>query len=74
LIIEDNGPGIPNQERERVFEPFYRLSSNRTPGTGLGLSIARDIARTHQATITIEDPDLNRGTKVVVKFPQPAAV
>jgi two-component system, OmpR family, sensor histidine kinase TctE len=74
LIVEDNGPGIPNQERERVFEPFYRLSSNRTPGTGLGLSIARDIARTHQATITIEDPDLNRGTKVVVKFPQPAAV
>jgi two-component system sensor histidine kinase TctE len=74
LIIEDDGPGIPHQERERVFEPFYRVPSNNITGTGLGLSIARDIARTHQATITIEDPEANRGTKVVVKFPQPAVV
>ena len=74
LIIEDDGPGIPDQERERVFEPFYRVPSNNMVGTGLGLSIARDIARTHQATITIEDSEDSCGTKVVVKFPQSAAV
>ena len=68
LIVEDSGPGIPKAERERVFEPFYRTSS--TPeGTGLGLSIAKDIAKAHRATISIQDGDKNKGTRVVVTFP-----
>ncbi|PWU02933.1 MAG: hypothetical protein C5B53_01065 [Candidatus Melainabacteria bacterium] len=69
LIVEDNGPGIPVKEREHVFEPFYRPAASTTVGTGLGLSIARDIAKAHRATITIQDGEKNKGTKVVVSFP-----
>ncbi|MEI7713029.1 MAG: ATP-binding protein [Rhodospirillales bacterium] len=50
IAIEDDGPGIPPEELERVFEPFYRVESSRnreTGGTGLGLPIARDILRAH---------------------------
>lgn len=50
IRIRDNGPGIPDDEIERVFEPFYRREASRsrdTGGTGLGLTIARDIARSH---------------------------
>ncbi|MEC9207812.1 MAG: ATP-binding protein [Pseudomonadota bacterium] len=48
ICVDDDGPGIPEHEREAVFKPFYRLDSSRNPqtgGTGLGLSIARDLAR-----------------------------
>nr|WP_321460320.1 ATP-binding protein [uncultured Cohaesibacter sp.] len=50
ILIDDNGPGIPEEELESVFRPFYRLDTARnqnTPNTGLGLAIARDIARAH---------------------------
>ena len=50
LSVRDNGPGIPEAELARVFEPFYRLEASRnraTGGTGLGLGIARNIARAH---------------------------
>lgn len=70
LIVEDNGPGIPIEERERVFEPFYRYASSPPVGTGLGLSIARDIAKAHKATITIQDGEKHKGTKVIVTFPK----
>jgi signal transduction histidine kinase len=58
LIIRvlDHGPGIPEAELERVFEPFYRLESSRnraTGGTGLGLSIARDVAQAHGGALTL---------------------
>ncbi|MGH8238707.1 MAG: ATP-binding protein [Steroidobacteraceae bacterium] len=56
IRVLDNGPGIPDAELERVFEPFYRLesSSNRaTGGTGLGLSIARDVAQAHGGALTL---------------------
>lgn len=69
LIVEDNGPGIPKDERERVFEPFYRTSSTTVAGTGLGLSIALDIAKAHRATISIQDGEQETGTRVVVTFP-----
>lgn len=50
IVVADRGPGIPQQELERVFEPFYRLEASRsseTGGTGLGLSVARDCAQAH---------------------------
>jgi signal transduction histidine kinase len=56
LRVRDAGPGIPQQELERVFEPFYRLETSRnrdSGGTGLGLSIARDIAQAHGGTLTL---------------------
>jgi signal transduction histidine kinase len=56
IRVRDAGPGIPPEELERVFEPFYRLESSRnrdSGGTGLGLSIARDIAQAHAGTLTL---------------------
>ncbi|HKU13647.1 MAG TPA: ATP-binding protein [Steroidobacteraceae bacterium] len=56
IRVLDDGPGIPPQEIERVFEPFYRLESSRnraTGGTGLGLSIARDVAQAHGGSLAL---------------------
>jgi signal transduction histidine kinase len=54
IRVQDDGPGIPPEELERVFEPFYRVESSRnreTGGTGLGLSIARDVAQAHGGSL-----------------------
>ena len=72
LEVEDSGPGIPENERERVFSPFYRASASmqRNPGgAGLGLAIVRDIAALHGATIALGDGARNQGLKVTVSFP-----
>ena len=56
IRVLDDGPGIPEAELDRVFEPFYRLESSRnraTGGTGLGLSIARDVAQAHGGSLTL---------------------
>ena len=55
LQVEDSGPGIPEAERELVFQPFYRTLGNEADGSGLGLPIVLEIARQHGATITMED-------------------
>ncbi len=58
IMIEDDGPGIPPEELERVFEPFHRVESSRnreTGGTGLGLPIARDILRAHGGDVTLSN-------------------
>jgi two-component system osmolarity sensor histidine kinase EnvZ len=58
IMIDDDGPGIPEAERDDVFKPFYRLDRSRSPdtaGTGLGLAIARDVARGHGGDIALED-------------------
>ena len=57
IAVEDNGPGIPEGELERVFEPFYRLEESRsrgTGGTGLGLNIARNLVERHGGRIWVE--------------------
>jgi two-component system osmolarity sensor histidine kinase EnvZ len=71
LTVDDDGPGIPDSEREAVFRPFYRLDAARNqddPGTGLGLTIARDIARSHGGEIRLEDSPLG-GLRAVVRLP-----
>jgi two-component system osmolarity sensor histidine kinase EnvZ len=58
ILIDDDGPGIPQSERDRVFQPFVRLDSSRNPATGgigLGLTIARDVARTHGGDVQLDD-------------------
>jgi signal transduction histidine kinase len=61
IRVRDQGPGIPPEELERVFEPFHRLESSRnraSGGTGLGLTIARDVAQAHGGTLTLQNlPD-----------------
>jgi signal transduction histidine kinase len=58
IRVADDGPGIPEEMLERVFEPFYRLESSRsrdTGGAGLGLSIARDVAQAHGGSLTLRN-------------------
>ncbi len=57
ILVDDDGPGIPDGEREAVFRPFYRLETSRnraTGGVGLGLTIARDIMRSHGGDLVLE--------------------
>lgn len=73
LAVEDDGPGIPAAERERVLERFYRLNDSRGTGSGLGLAIVREIAHAHGAKIEITDalpagPE-RRGTRITLRFP-----
>lgn len=68
IEVDDSGPGISTNERERVFERFVRLDSRNTEGCGLGLAIVRLIARQHGATATISESPQG-GTRVSVHFP-----
>ena len=71
LQVEDSGPGIPQAERELVFQPFYRALGTNVDGSGLGLPIVLEIARQHQATIRIEDAHPGQvppGALVTVRF------
>jgi signal transduction histidine kinase len=56
LLVTDDGPGVPDQERERLFDRFYRLERSRsTPGSGLGLALVSAVARLHGATVALRD-------------------
>ena len=68
LSVSDNGPGIPEQERERVMERFYRPSGTQASGSGLGLSIVKRIAEIHTAALRIASPDDGNGLRVEVTF------
>jgi two-component system sensor histidine kinase TctE len=68
LDVEDNGPGIPLDERERVFERFYRGKTADDQGSGLGLAIVQDICRSHDAHIELMTPARGRGLRVLVTF------
>ncbi|MCD0450558.1 HAMP domain-containing histidine kinase [Actinocorallia sp. API 0066] len=70
LAVRDNGPGIPAEDRERIFERFSRLDTARSRaagGTGLGLAIARDIARSHGGELTVAD--VPSGACFVLRLP-----
>ncbi|MEP7083827.1 MAG: ATP-binding protein [Betaproteobacteria bacterium] len=69
LSVADDGPGIPLEDRERVFDRFYRRASNDATGSGLGLAIVRQIAQRHGATVILDDGMRGRGLKVTVRFP-----
>ncbi len=68
--VSDDGPGIPADEREKVFERLYRLEKSRTtPGAGLGLALAKAIAVQHGGTIRVEDNPRGRpGARFIVEF------
>lgn len=71
LEVADNGPGIPEGERERVFDRFYRRGGDNETGSGLGLSIVRTIADRHGAQVELGDSEAG-GLLVRVVFPAPA--
>ena len=72
LSVEDNGPGIPERERERVFERFYSVLGTGTEGCGLGLAIVREIALSHHAQVRLANGADGKGTLVRVTFPRAA--
>jgi signal transduction histidine kinase len=70
--IQDFGVGIPDDEQEMIFEPFYRVDKSRTKktgGYGLGLSLCREIMQAHDGEITLQSK-VGKGTNVVLKFPK----
>jgi signal transduction histidine kinase len=69
LSVEDDGPGIPFEMREKVFERFYRGSGDRSGSSGLGLSIVRAVAESHQGSVQLEEPLDGRGARFVVRIP-----
>jgi signal transduction histidine kinase len=71
LTIEDDGPGIPSDERDRVFEAFYRSPSAAAGGSGLGLAIVREIATAHGAWWQLTSRPEYPGTRLSVVFPGP---
>lgn len=74
LIVDDDGMGIPESDREQVFERFYRInrSSNLdVEGSGLGLSIVSEIAKAHGAMVKIGAGSSGKGTRISITFPSP---
>ena len=69
LAVEDDGPGIPEDLREKIFERFYRGSSDHGGSSGLGLSIVRAVAESHLGSVQLEPPLDGRGARFVVRLP-----
>jgi two-component system osmolarity sensor histidine kinase EnvZ len=72
IEVDDNGPGIPESERENVFRPFYRLDHARNQdegNSGLGLVIARDIAKSHGGEIALGESSMG-GLRAIISLPQ----
>ncbi len=70
VVIRDTGNGIPEDKREEVFTPFYRLSGTSVAGAGLGLTIVKRIAVLHQANIELRSPEEGNGLVAQVVFPK----
>ena len=74
IVVEDDGPGIPESERARVFERFYRSKAagkSAVPGTGLGLAIVRDLTHAHGGQISVDDA-AGGGARFTLRLPAPS--
>jgi two-component system sensor histidine kinase TctE len=69
VAVEDDGPGIPENERRRVRQRHYRVPNAPGPGSGLGLAIVEEVANRHDAQLSIDAGAGCRGTRVTVRFP-----
>ncbi len=68
LEVEDDGPGIPEEERPKVLQRFFRGSHAKGNGSGLGLAIVYEIARMHNATVNLTAPDKGKGLLIQIVF------
>jgi two-component system sensor histidine kinase TctE len=72
LQVEDNGPGIPEAERDQIFQPFYRALGTEVDGSGLGLAIVREIADRHGGSVEVEPLNpraASPGARFTVRLP-----
>jgi len=69
VLVDDSGPGIPADERTRVFDRFYRRAGSESAGSGLGLAIVRAIADRHRASVRLDDSPLG-GLRVHLTLPR----
>lgn len=69
LSVQDSGPGIPGEDRERVLDRFYRIAGTQTTGSGLGLAIVKSIADLHGARLTLDRSSRLGGLRVELRFP-----
>jgi two-component system sensor histidine kinase TctE len=69
LEVVDDGPGIPLEDRDRIFERFRRLDRHSPGGSGLGLAIVHEIAQRYGAQVNVDDAPSGRGTRIRVTFP-----
>lgn len=67
ITVEDNGPGFPQEKRERLFEPYY---TTRTKGTGLGMAIVLRIITEHSGTLKLLDAEGHPGARVEIRIPR----
>ena len=74
VAVSDDGPTIPVEERQRVFERFHRLLGAHADGSGLGLAIVREIAKLHDAVISLTEDVDGLGNTFTVTFPPEHAV
>ena len=76
ITVTDRGPGLPPREKQRIFEPFCRVSSTHTDGvagTGIGLAIARELARLHGGDLELDPTEVGARFRVTLHSPSPAA-
>jgi len=66
LVVEDDGPGIPPDQRERVFDPYF---TTKTDGTGLGLAIVKKIVVEHGGTVNVGESEKYGGASFIVRLP-----
>lgn len=69
LSVANDGPAIPEAEREKIFAPYYRILGNRATGSGLGLAIVKEIADQHAADVSVSTRENGQGAVFVVRFP-----
>jgi len=69
LTVEDNGPGIPAEYRERAFDRFARQEGSDPTGNGLGLAIVKSVVLRHRASIALESARHEHGLRVLIRFP-----
>ena len=76
IHVDDEGPGVPGDERMKIWEPYYRMprdAASHHGGSGLGLAVVADLVERHGGRAWVETPVANRGTRVVLEFPIEAA-
>jgi two-component system sensor histidine kinase SenX3 len=71
VVVEDQGPGVPAEEQEKIFEPFYRRGSElhrETKGIGIGLSLVKHIAEAHGGLVLVESV-VGQGSRFILELP-----